>query len=100
MDSIELAPATFLAVFSQVNVSGQCGPARAVDDSLGAIEGGRGWQWWHGVADRGRAGWQGAFLQPAFSPPPFIASSQNKRPSQMKNSHPVDGRLCRCVHSR
>ena len=46
VDSIELAPATFLAVFSQVNVSGQCGPARAVDDSLGAIEGGRGWQWW------------------------------------------------------
>ena len=97
MDSIELAPATFLAVFSQVNVSGQCGPARAVDDSLGAIEGGRGW---HGVADRGWAGWQGAFLQPTFSPPPFIASSQNKRPSQMKNSHPADGRLCRCVHSR
>ena len=46
VDSIELAPATFLAVFSQGNVSGQCGPAGAVDDSLGAIEGGRGWQWW------------------------------------------------------
>ena len=47
------------------------------------------------VADRGQAaGWQGAFLQPAFSPPPFIAGSQNKRPSQMKNSHPADERLC------
>ena len=60
----------------------------------------RGWQRVAMVADRGWAGWQGAFLQPAFSPPPFIAGSQNKRPSQMKNSHPVDGRLCRCVHSR
>ena len=46
VDSIELAPATFLAVFSQVNVSGQCGPARGVDDSLGAIEGGNGGMGW------------------------------------------------------
>ena len=42
MDSIELAPSTFLAVFSQVNMPGQCGPAGGVDDSLGAIEGGNG----------------------------------------------------------
>ena len=53
VDSIELAAATFLAVFSQGNVSGQCGTVGGVDDSLGAIEGGMGWQGWQTGAGLG-----------------------------------------------